>query len=161
MKIALEKNPSRDGPYLGVQYTAGPMMPGRGGSGPGMKQEIFVADIAADSPAAQAGIAVRDIITKVDGAAVNDPQKVVDAVGAHKPGDSLTLTLYGMADGNEKDITITLGANPKDATKAWLGISMSVMPGPRAFRGPDGQMAPPPGAPPAAPSTPGQNPPNI
>ncbi len=161
VKVALEKNPSKDGPYLGVQYSVGPMMPGRGGYGPGMIPGIVIADVAADSPAAKAGIAVRDIITKVDGAAVSDPQQVVDAVGAHKPGDSLTLTLSGMADGTARDVTVTLGASPKDATKAWLGLSMSVMPGMRAFHGPDGQIAPPPSAPPAAPSTPAQNPPTI
>ncbi len=88
VKVALEKNPSKDAPYLGVQYSMGPQWAGRGGMGPGMMQGIFVGDVTANSPAAKAGIAPRDIITKVDGAVVNDPQQVVDAVGTHTPGQT-------------------------------------------------------------------------
>jgi S1-C subfamily serine protease len=166
VKVTLTKNPSKDSPYLGVQYAAAPQRPGRDGFGPGMMHGVFVGEVTADSPAAKAGIAARDIITKVGGSAVNNPQQVVDAVGAHKPGDSLALAVYSMADGTEKDLTVTLGQNPSDASKAWLGVSMSGFPGMPGFRGQDGRRAPfnggqgqGPGSP--SPSTPAQNPPNI
>ena len=166
VKVALEKNPSKDGPYLGVQYSAAPQRLGRNGGGPGMMRGVFIGEVTADGPAAKAGIAARDIVTKVDGAAVNDPQQVVDAVGAHAPGDSLALTVYSMSDGKEKDLTVTLAKNPSDASKAWLGISMSGFPGMRDFRGQDGRQAPRnkgqgPGTSSPSPSTPAQNPPNI
>jgi S1-C subfamily serine protease len=166
VKVTLEKNPSKDGPYLGVQYSAGPQGFGPDGVGPGMMQGAFVADVAANSPAAKAGIAVRDLITKVDGAVVNDPQQVVDAVNGHKPGDTLAVTVRGMPDGKDRDLTVTLGANPNDATRAWLGVSMSVLRGMRGSQGPAGRQALPhqgQGANGTAPSasTPTGNPPNI
>ena len=45
-------------------------------------------------------------------------------MGKHKPGDTLAVTVYRRADGKQTDITVTLGQNPKDAAKAWLGMSM-------------------------------------
>ena len=162
VKVALEKNPAKDGPWLGVQYTAAPWGFGRGGRAPGMRAGVFVSEVTADGPAAKAGIAARDVITKVAAAPVNDPQQVVDAVARHAPGDTLALTVYSMAGGKEKDLTVTLGQSPTDASKAWLGISMSGFPGFRGFPGQQGRQAPlgqGPGG--VSPSAPLQNPPNI
>ena len=64
---------------------------------------------------------------------VTSPQQVVDAVGKHKPGDTLALTVFRRADGKQTDITVTLGQNPKDATRAWLGLSMGEGFGPGRF----------------------------
>jgi S1-C subfamily serine protease len=164
VKVALEKNPAKDGPWLGVQYSAAPLGFGRGGRAPGMREGVFVGEVTADGPAAKAGIAVRDVITKVAAAPVNDPQQVVDAVAAHKPGDTLALTVFSMPDGKEKELTVTLGQSPTDASKAWLGISMSSFPGFRGFPGQEGRQAPrsgDEGQDSISPSTPPQNPPNI
>jgi len=90
-----------------------------------MMNGALVVDVASNSPAAKAGISTRDLVTKIDGAVVTGPQQVVDAVTAHKPGDTVTLTLVRRADGKSTDVTVTLGKNPSDAGKAWLGVSLA------------------------------------
>jgi len=130
VKVTLDKSPSKDAPFLGVQYLAAPPRfggPDGGwpGSGPGMVAGAFVVDVAADGPAAKAGVQARDLLVKVDGVQVTDPGQVVDAVAKHKPGDTLALTVFRRADGKQTDLTVTLGQSPKDAAKAWLGLSMS------------------------------------
>jgi len=135
VKVTLEKNPNKDAPFLGVQYMPAPPRFGGGMPGPGMMSGAIVVDVTADGPAAKAGIQPRDVVTKVDGAAVSAPQQVVDAVGKHKPGDTLSVTVFRRADGKQTDITVTLGQNPHDAAKAWLGVSLSGGFGPPAMRG--------------------------
>jgi S1-C subfamily serine protease len=134
VKVTLEKNPDKDAPFLGVQFMPapqrfgrgpGPGAPGRGMPGPGMMAGAVVVDVTSDGPASKAGIQLRDVISKVEGAAVTTPQQVVDAVAKHKPGDTLAITVLHRADGKQADLTVTLGQNPSDAAKAWLGVSMS------------------------------------
>ena len=131
LAVTLQKNPDKDAPWLGVQYTMGLPLLGRGMPGPGMMAGAFVADVTADSPAAKAGIKTRDLITRVEGTAVTTPQQVVDAVSKHKPGDTLVVTVSRPGDARDTDITVTLGQNPGDASKAWMGLSMSGFAGPR------------------------------
>jgi S1-C subfamily serine protease len=146
VKVTLDKNPSKDVPYLGVQYLAAPPRFGGGpdrdrpNGGPGMMAGAFVVDVAADGPAAKAGVQARDVVVKVDDVQVTSPQQVLDAVGKHKPGDTLALTVLRKADRKQIDITVTLGQNPKDAARAWLGLSMGGGFGPGRF-GP-GRAAP-------------------
>jgi S1-C subfamily serine protease len=121
VKVTLEKNPAKDAPYAGIQYVMAPQRVGRMMGGPG----VFVADVSTDSPAAKAGIQTRDLITKVEGSAVTDPQQVADAVSRHKPGDAISVTVYRRADNTSTDLTVTLGQSPSDATKAYMGVSMS------------------------------------
>ena len=125
VKVTLDKNPAKDSPFLGVQYAAAPPRFGGGMPGHGMMEGAFIVEVTADGPAAKAGIAAHDVIIKLDGVAVTSPRQVVDAVGAHKPGDTMVVTLFHRADGKQTEITVTLGQNPKDAAKAWLGMSMS------------------------------------
>jgi predicted metalloprotease with PDZ domain len=83
-----------------------------------------VADVAAGSPAEKAGIKSSDLIAKVDGNAVTNPQQVVDAVSKHKPGDTIAITVTRA--GSDVDLSVVLGSSPTDATKAYMGVSMSV-----------------------------------
>lgn len=129
VKVTLDQTPNKDTPRLGLQYSMvgprGRLAPGFGRGGPGVRiAGVFVADVAADGPAAKAGIKAQDVITKVDGAAVTDPQQVVDAVGKHKPGDTIPVSVARAADGSSADLTVTLGVSPTDAAKAYLGVSM-------------------------------------
>jgi S1-C subfamily serine protease len=127
VKVTLDKNADKDTPRLGIQYSmigrrAGTLAPGFGRGG-AVAAGVFVAEVSAGSPADKAGIKVRDIIARVDGAAVTDPQQVVDAVGKHKPGDSIPVTVT-RTDGTSVDLTVVLAASPADASKAYLGVSM-------------------------------------
>jgi S1-C subfamily serine protease len=120
VKATLAKNPDKDGAWLGLQYLAAPARYSGARAGTG----ALVVQVTADGPAAKAGVSARDVVTKIDGKEVTDPQQVVDAVGTHKPGDKVTLTLLRRADGKTTDVTVTLGTSPTDAAKAWLGVSL-------------------------------------
>jgi S1-C subfamily serine protease len=122
VKVTLDQAPGKDTPRLGIQYS---MVGPRAGRAPGFSG-VVVADVASGSPADTAGIKTRDVITKVDGAAVTDPQQVVDAVGKHKPGDTVPVTVT-RTDGTSTNLTVVLAASPSDATKAYMGVSMGAL----------------------------------
>jgi len=137
--VVLAANPSKaDAAYLGVEYRDIPAVtqaPGTQTPGdrtpaiplPGMPRGVagtVVTDVTADSPAAKAGVKTGDIITIFDGTRVSGSDEIVQAVAGHKPGDSVSLTVFRTAEGRTVDLTATLGASPSDAGKAWLGIAM-------------------------------------
>ena len=72
------------------------------------------------------GIQTGDVITKVAGIAVTNPQQVADAVARQKSGDTLVLSVYSRVAGKESDVTVALGQNPNDASKAFLGVTLRV-----------------------------------
>lgn len=120
VKVTLAKNPDKDTAWLGLQYLAAPARFG----GPGMMPGVLVVQVTADSPAAKAGIETRDLLTKIDGKEITDARQVVDAVASRKPGDAVTVTLVKQPGGKASDVTVTLGKNPADGSKAWLGVSL-------------------------------------
>jgi len=146
--------------YLGVQLApAGPipfrMEMGQGMipfmPGEGMLSGVMVAAVTENGPAATAGLEEGDWITAIDGEAISDPQEVVDAVKAAKPGDEMVLTVQGADDEEAEDVTITLGKN--DEGGALLGVQigggLQIQRGPggmdfdfRQFRGQNGQGMP-------------------
>lgn len=68
---------------------------------------VTIADVAADSPAEQAGLEAGDIITAVNDDEVQQVADVVNAVRAAQPGDTLALTVE--RGGEVLDIEATLG----------------------------------------------------
>jgi putative serine protease PepD len=72
-----------------------------------------VAQITADSPAAQAGLRQGDVIKSIDGTSVGSASALSSVVDEHKPGDSVQLKLD--RNGNEKTITVKLGQRPNSA----------------------------------------------
>jgi S1-C subfamily serine protease len=69
--------------------------------------------IVPGSPAADAGLKAEDIITAIDGQAI-DRQHPLDLVLlTHAPGDTVTLTV--LRDGTSQSIEVTLGTRPADA----------------------------------------------
>jgi S1-C subfamily serine protease len=153
VKVTLGKSSSDAAkPYLGVEYVMGQQGRWLDSKGYAGRSGALVTQVAADGPAAKAGIKELDLITKVDGTAVTEPQQVVDALSKHKPGDTVTVTVYRTADGKETDVKVTLGKSTDDATKPYLGITMNGMFGPgmmqRGFDGNQGRgwmMQPGPG----------------
>ena len=67
---------------------------------------VLVASVSDDSPAAAAGIRVGDVITAVDGLAVDSTRDLSREI-RHRPGDSVALELY--RDGKPRQVTATLG----------------------------------------------------
>jgi len=129
VNVALGKNPDKDAPYLGIEYALvnrqfsenSPFLR----NGRGAFAGVLVASVVADGPAAKAGLKEQDRITAIDSVPVQSPQAVADAVSAHRPGDSLALTIYRPSEEREIQVKVTLGENPNDKTKGYLGISMS------------------------------------
>jgi putative serine protease PepD len=70
-----------------------------------------VAAVTAGGPAARAGLLNGDVITAVDGHAVADAAALGTAVGAHKPGDQITLTVR--RNQSDRPLQVTLGNRPQ------------------------------------------------
>jgi S1-C subfamily serine protease len=87
-----------------------------------VKQGVLVESVDPGSGADKAGIkggqsnssdavsAGGDIITKVDGKAINGIEQLRSAIGSTQPGDKVTLTV--LAGGQTKDVQVTLGTAP-------------------------------------------------
>jgi putative serine protease PepD len=89
--------------WLGVQLAATE-------SGAGAQ----VAGLASGGPAEQAGLQAGDAITALDGTPVRDASALAAAIGAHKPGDGVRLTVE--RDGAGRTVTVTLGTQPQQQT---------------------------------------------
>ena len=86
---------------------------------PGM-QGAVVQEVVAGSPAEDAGVQVGDIITAVDGTPIDANHRLADVVSQYQPGDRVKLTVWRAGDA--KSVTATLGENPQDSTRPYLGV---------------------------------------
>ncbi|HTZ66362.1 MAG TPA: Do family serine endopeptidase [Roseiarcus sp.] len=107
--------------YLGVNIQ--PMTPDMADS-MGLKSPkgAIVVEAMPGTPAAQAGLKSRDVITKLNGEAVEDASDLTRRIGSFKPGDKVELTY--MRDGAEKTAQITL-ADQKNEKVAEAGGSQN------------------------------------
>jgi S1-C subfamily serine protease len=71
---------------------------------------IVVAQVVAGSPAQNGGVQVGDIITAVEGTAVNDLEQLSEQLSTRQPGDTVTVTVD--RNGAEQGIEVTLEAWP-------------------------------------------------
>lgn len=71
---------------------------------------IIVSGLMPDGPAAQAGLAVNDVITRIGGEPVGSSEDLTRKVSACKPGDKVRLDL--IQSGKPANIDVTLGARP-------------------------------------------------
>ena len=69
-----------------------------------------IAEVRSGTPADEAGLEQGDVVTEVDGQAIESGDELRLAVENHKPGDEMTLTVQ--RDGDTKTITVTLGTRP-------------------------------------------------
>lgn len=76
-------------------------------------QGVLVSDVTPDSPAAKAGLKSGDVITAMNGGAVQDPNQFRNRVASTAPGTQVTLTI--IRDGKQQDVKATLGElNPEN-----------------------------------------------
>lgn len=61
-----------------------------------------------------------DVVTKVDNTPVDADHRLADIMAQYKPGDKVSLALWRA--GNTRKVTVTLGAHPEDAQRAYLGV---------------------------------------
>ena len=94
---------------------------------PEVQAGAMVLSVTNDSPAELAGLQAGDVITDINGMAVASPQDLVDAVGAKKPGDTVTLTVLRSGEKEPVSVKVTLGENPDKAGKAYLGVSIGAV----------------------------------
>lgn len=73
-------------------------------------QGAYVQEVVSGSSAEKAGITVGDIITKIEGQAVDQENKISEVISGKKIGDSLNIHLWN--DGKERDIRATLQELP-------------------------------------------------
>jgi serine protease Do len=66
-----------------------------------------VGEVVPDSPAEAAGLQANDVVLKVDGKAVGSATQAVEAVGSHKPGEKVKLSINRNQE--DKEIEVTLG----------------------------------------------------
>ena len=93
----------------------------------------LVAKETAESPAAQAGVKVGDVISAVDGAPVNNPRDLARRIAPLGPKKSVDLTLS--RDGKETHLDVTLGAMPSDKALAMTDPQPQATPEPASVFG--------------------------
>ena len=96
-------------PYIGVTVSS----VSSEAQGYGLPTGAAVRAVEADSPAAKAGLEENDIITEVDGTAINSSTELVNYVGEKTPGDELTFKVY--RQGEELELTVTIGEKTQSA----------------------------------------------
>jgi putative serine protease PepD len=75
-----------------------------GFNGPGVR----ISQVTPDGPAQAAGVRQGDVVTEIDGRAVNGADEFIVAIRSKQPGDTVTLTLN--RNGSTSEVTVTLGS---------------------------------------------------
>ncbi len=74
-------------------------------------QGAIVSDVQPDTPAAEAGVMVGDLVVAVDGVPIDGAVGMIAAIRDLEPGDRITLTV--VRDGDPVDLSATLTTRPE------------------------------------------------
>jgi S1-C subfamily serine protease len=80
----------------------------------GIPEGAVVERVTPNTAAAEAGLRPEDVITEFDGTTIDSMGALSTAVLLRQPGDEVTLKFF--RDGQEQEITVTLGERPDDLT---------------------------------------------
>jgi len=86
----------------------------------------IVREVISGTPAEQAGLKVGDIITAVDNIPIDQNHALADVLSQYKPGDQVTLEVQRA--GSVDALKVTLGENPDNPGKSYLGVYYSDFP---------------------------------
>ncbi|MCC7105984.1 MAG: trypsin-like peptidase domain-containing protein [Chloroflexi bacterium] len=101
-----------DHPYIGIAYV--PLTPPLAVQlGTQAKNGAVIGQVVQGSPAAQARLQQRDVITEIDGQPLRSESALAQAITAHKPGDRVTLTIQRGAQ--QLNVPLTLGTMPNNS----------------------------------------------
>lgn len=92
-------------PFLGVRYQ---MIDVATALRVQVPQGAYISQVLDGSPASKAGLAEQDIITKIDGKALNgsDQSAIANVIAGHKVGDKISVEYW--RNGETKTVTVTL-----------------------------------------------------
>lgn len=98
-------------PYIGVSVTtvSSEMV------SYGLPQGAAVKAVSENSPAAECGLKINDIITAINGEEITTSSELVKIVSASQPGDEMTLTVYRQGESEQLTLTLTVGEQQKSA----------------------------------------------
>jgi S1-C subfamily serine protease len=82
-----------------------------------------ITSVVEESPAADAGLQVGDVIASVGDEEVTAENDLASLIGGYAPGDSVTLSIQREGEEELIEIEVTLGENPEDSERAYLGVS--------------------------------------
>ncbi len=94
-------------PFLGVSYQ---QLDETAAAANGLVVGAWVTDVTSGSPADHAGIKVHDVITKVNGQAIDDLHPLKDVLRQYAPGTKVTVATY--RGGKTQTLQVTLGTQP-------------------------------------------------
>ena len=100
-------------PYLGINFR--PLTPQLAtAQGFPVEQGAWVIDIPSDGPVAGSGIQVNDIITKINGEAIDQEHTLQALLFQYNPGDTIELEVVRPSTDETLTFEITLGERPQD-----------------------------------------------
>lgn len=76
-----------------------------------LPQGAYIQEIVSGSPAEKSGVHIGDIITKIDGQAINTDNKISEILQSKKVGDKMKLEIW--SDGNTRIVEVTLAQTPQ------------------------------------------------
>ena len=87
---------------------------------------VLVNEVRADSPAAKAGVQVGDVVTDIDGDAVDSASDMIGAMSDLKRGDNVTIA--AMRDGKRVDMNAMLDADAMASPRMFSGRGFDIDP---------------------------------
>jgi S1-C subfamily serine protease len=145
VRVRLGENPDVAGaPYLGVRYQAA--------LAPGMRLRemlpldeqgewqldelpaplrelldggVVVVSVTEGGPADDAGLQRGDVITSLNGEALDSAQALIDTISQHSPGDTVSLEVLRAGDRARVGLRILLGEHPDQVGEPYLGVTVS------------------------------------
>jgi len=108
---AIITNGQVERPYLGITFL--PLSPTASATlGLDVDYGALIQEIQ-PGPASDAGLQVDDVITHIDGVAIDEDNTLTDLLFQHKPGDTVELTVHRSSTSETLTVDVTLGTRPE------------------------------------------------
>ncbi len=85
---------------------------------------VGIAYVESGTPAAKASIAAGDIIVAMNGTTTSTVTAFENAIAKTHPSETVSLTYYSAAQGGAITTPITLGTNPSNSSRGFLGVAV-------------------------------------